>query len=282
MEKVTKAKLPGFIKLNLFLALILSSSFGIAREIQSASSPLAPSAVAKEIKTELINQSSVTITIDEVVRKWNRRFGNLALEPLWKIIKSSPNLYSDQQRYVALIAFGRIGGLDSIPKLIETIKDNSWMIRSGSLRMIGTIMTANKSSSQSNPTSISQVEHALSKALNDPAIAVRIEAVHTIRALKLSSMIPALIANLYSPENYHAGKSQWVPEKILDTLVELKAAPSTSKSLKALLDHKKDPALQKKTVETLEMLHGKMLRNNGTLNDRVTAWKKNISGQYPD
>lgn len=196
----------------------------------------------------------------KVLKTWELRYSADAVEPLLKI--ANEKAHSDQDRYVAMMGAAKIGGKATAPAVAALLKDSSWMIRSGAIRAL----TALK-----DPVASASVL----PLLNDPALVVRVEAVSAVEKLRPNGAVDALVKTLQDKDNYHQGKAQWMPHRVLAALVSLEAKEAAP-HLKPLLDHSKDPELQLKTVATLEALTGRKLKAGSNLDEQVQAWKKTL------
>ena len=157
----------------------------------------------------------------------------------------------------------KLGGAASAPLLTPLLKDKIWLIRSATLRALAALK---------NPHTAS----AVLPLLKDSALVVRLEAVDAVKELKPAGASRALVAALRNQENYHYGKAQWVPEKALQALVELQDK-AVVPDLKPLLDHRKDPKLQKQAMLALEALTGRKTKTGLPLKKQVEDWKKALA-----
>ncbi len=190
--------------------------------------------------------------------KWEKSYGVSTVRPLISIARDSRN--SDRVRYIAIMGAAKLGGQASATFLTPLLKDRLWLVRSATLRALAALK---------NPKTAA----AVLPLMKDPALAVRLEAVDAVRELRPPGASRALIVALQSQENYRYGKSQWIPEKSLQALAELHDASVVSE-LKPLLDHRKDPELQKQAMLTLEALTGKKVNEKLSLNQQIEEWKK--------
>jgi HEAT repeat protein len=239
------------VKLLLIAGLITSPVF--------AAIPKGAPALVKSLKQDLGKRTSRSF--EDILKSWESRHGTQAVEPLISIVSDLKN--SDPDRYVALIGVANLGGKSQAPRIAGFLRDKSWMIRSGSLRILGAFQ---------DPTTAQSVL----PLMRDPALVVRLEAVQTVEKLRPAGAEELLVAALHDEKNYHAGKAQWVPQRALSALVSMKARDSAPKLLR-LLGRATDPDLQRRTVQALEALTGKRLKNGKPLPEQVASWKAELS-----
>lgn len=208
---------------------------------------------------EELNSTSFEDLLDE----WSTQYASTAIDPLLDLARARSN--TDKVRYVALMGAAKLGGPAGAERLIPFLKDPSWMIRNASLRALGAL---------NNPKTAPSVL----PLLHDPALVVRLEAVEAVRRLRPPGSAQALVNTLRNQDNYRNGKAQWVPVQSLDVLAELNDA-SIVPALKPLLDHRHDPELQKKTIETLRALTGKKLAEGKPLPRQIVSWKRELSSR---
>lgn len=205
-------------------------------------------------------------SFETLLQHWAKQHGEKASLPLLELTRDTR--LADADRYLALMGAARLGGQALAPQLVPALKDRSWMLRSGALRALSALQ---------NPTT----RDSVLPLLKDPSLVVRTEAVEAVRILRPENARDALLQALENPANYHRGISQWVPKRALEALVAIQAKDAAPRLL-PLLNRSGDPALQAKTIETLESLTGKKLGKTGTLKVRIEAWKRELSSPSPN
>jgi HEAT repeat protein len=158
----------------------------------------------------------------------------------------------------------KLGGPAIAPKIVPLLKDKVWLIRNAALRALSALK---------NPATAK----AVLPLLKDPALVVRAEAVEAVKTLKPAGATQALLSVLQSQDNYRFGKAQWVPQRALAALVVLHDF-SIVPYLRPLLDHQKDPELQRQTVFALQTLTGIDKDAQSPLPTQVETWKKILAG----
>lgn len=216
------------------------------------------------LKSDLASRN--TTVFDHLLVRWERLYGTKAVEPLLSIAGDSSN--ADADRYVALMGAARLGGYSAAPLFVPFLKDSAWMIRSAALRVLAAL---------ENP----QTAQATLALLKDPALVVRLEAVTTVLKLRPVGLVSGLVEMAKDENNYHGGKALWVPQKVLDALVSLRASEAIPK-LRPLLDRSTDPEFLAKTVDTLDTLSGQPAERELEVAERVTRWKIALGNDTTD
>lgn len=237
--------------------LLAMSSFSSATAL-AAYSNVAPS---QATLVQDIN-SNKEVDFEGLLQQWTTQYGSLASQPLLSIAKDRRN--SDRQRYIAIMGAAKLGGPAVAQKIAPLLKDKIWLIRNAALRALGALK---------DPATAK----AVLPLLKDPALVVRAEAVEAVKILKPPGSTQALLSVLQSQDNYRFGKAQWVPQRALSALVVLHDF-SVVPYLRPLLDHQKDPELQRQTIFALQTLTGIDKGAKLSLNEQVDTWKKILEG----
>jgi hypothetical protein len=198
-----------------------------------------PASLTHKFQNEI--QKSKGASFENLVHNWEQEYGTSAFQPLIEIAANRKN--EDAHRYIALMSAAKIGGTESAPLIGKFLKDTSWMVRSAALKALAAL---------ENP----KTAESVLPLLKDPALVVRVEAVETVKILRPRGAAQALLATLEDPKNYHGGKAQWVPQKALGALVQMKAKGIISQ-LTTVLEKaqlQKDPDLKLKGKTTLKAL----------------------------
>lgn len=210
-----------------------------------------------------------SIRFEATLNLWEERYGVKAAPLLIQIANTKSN--PDPDRYIALIGAARLGGPSIAPVIPHFLKDRSWMIRTAALRALKLV---------GKQTAAIPPQTTL-RALKDPALVVRREAIDTILALRPEGSITALLATLEDPRNFRNGRPQWVPQKSLEALRTLRAGREVA--LHPLIwsaIRTKDAAYRKDALFTLETLYPDLKparlpdgKGNPLLH-RLQHWKK--------
>jgi HEAT repeat protein len=217
-------------------------SLTVTVEAANRSPALTPaSALNTQLRAQIRGRSSGNF--EKLLKDWEHRYGTQAVSPLLAI--ASDRTAPDSERYVALMGATKLGGRETAPVVTRYLNDRSWMIRAAALRALSALKHPGTAA-------------AVLPLLKDRALVVRLEAVEAVRALRPLGAADALIETLEHSANYHDGKAQWVPQKALNALVDL-GAKDVAPRLRPLLDHQKDPELQKEAIHALNALTGRTL-----------------------
>ncbi len=236
------------------VALLLTPSARASVPHATPAQPLA-AALGKDIA------SRQGLSFGEILKSWETRYGTRAVSPLLQLASNRKS--QDADRYLALMGAAKLGGPSVAPQVTPFLRDPSWMIRSGALRALSALK---------NPATTSGVLGLL----HDPSLIVRTEAVEAAALLQPAGTVDALLATLEDSANYHQGKAQWVPARVLGALVRLRATQAAAQ-LRPLLFHTRDPELQKQTVQALEQLTGRKIQSSAPLQARIEAWKQALA-----
>ncbi|MEK7692359.1 MAG: HEAT repeat domain-containing protein [Bdellovibrionota bacterium] len=195
--------------------------------------------------------------------EWELKFGSGAVAPLTKIVGNAR--LDDSKRYVALMGIARLGGAEAAPILVPSLKDRSWLLRSGALKAISALGNAS-------------VAGAILPLVEDRALVVRVEAIEAIVRLRPIGSVSALTKALTAESNFRNGRALWVPRRALEALVKLGGKEAVP-TIATLLSHDQDPELQASAIASLEALTGRVLEPGGTLVQKILAWKANSPKQ---
>jgi HEAT repeat protein len=245
-------------------AVVLLSSVALSPLSASAAAtapthaPHAPSQAALVQDMNAFHQADFA----PVLQQWTTAYGTAAIQPLLSIAKDRRN--SDRQRYIAVMGAAKLGGPAVAEKIAPLLKDKIWLVRNAALRALSALKDP-------------KTANAVLPLLKDPALVVRVEAVEAVKALKPQGASQALLSVLRSQDNYRFGKAQWVPQRALAALIVINDR-SIVPELRPLLDHQKDPDLQRQTVFALQTLTGINKDAEAPLVTQVATWKKILAG----
>jgi hypothetical protein len=188
--------------------------------------------LATQLKADIHSKVNRSPSFENLTQAWEKKYGTQAFGALIQIASDRKN--PDSDRYIALMSAAKLGGKGAASSILAFLKDSSWMIRGGALRILAAF--GSKDSGE-----------AIIPLIHDPALVVRVEAVETLSVLKPKGTAEALVSAIEDRENYHAGKAQWVPQKALRALATLDSKDYTER-LKPTLHsplHKNDPEFRK-------------------------------------
>ena len=202
-----------------------------------------------------------------LVQKWDRIYGNASAPSLLKIAEDSKAANAD--RYVALTAHTKIRGPHDAKELTALLDDRDWMVRSAALKSIeilGYMPAAPK---------------VLAKLENDPALVIRVQTIETLMKLRPPELADALLkasmdGKNYRPANFRKGRADWVPQRALAALRELKPA-GYSRRLLPLLNETNDGRIRAHALHTIEILESKSLKAGRPFPERAAAWTATLT-----
>jgi HEAT repeat protein len=210
-----------------------------------------------------------------LVDRWDSVYGRASAPALRKIALDAKA--PDTDRYVAILAHTRIQGsadLKSASKdsenLIErSLGEKSWMLRSAGLKsaeILGARTMAPK---------------VLSLLEKDPALVIRTQAIETLAKLRPDGLADALVkaamdSRNYRPADFRKGRADWVPQKALDALRDLKPQGYSAKLL-PLLNEAKDGRVRAHALHTIEALENKSLKKGRPFAERAMAWNQALN-----
>lgn len=199
-----------------------------------------------------------------LIQKWERVYGNASAPFLLKIAQDKSA--KDSDRYVALLAHTKIRGPQNAEELTSLLDDRNWMVRSAALKSIEIL-----GYSPAAPKVFKILE-------SDPALVVRMQSIDTLKRLHPEGLADALVraamsSRNYRPGNYRTGRADWVPQKALEALREIRPAGVAQKLL-PLLNDPKDGRVRAHALHTIEVLEQKSLKKGRPFAERVVAWNQ--------
>ncbi len=205
----------------------------------------------------------------ELVKKWERVYGDASAGGLMKIARDKKA--NDSDRYVAIMAHTRIGGPKKSDDVVALLDDKNWMVRSAALKSIEVLGLTVASS------------RVLEKLEKDPALVIRAQAIETLVRLKPAGLADALVkaamdGKNYRPGDYRKGRADWVPQKALEALRELRPANYAGKLL-PLLNQAKDGRVRAHALHTIEILESRQLKKGRPFAERARAWTQALASR---
>lgn len=185
-------------------------------------------------------------------------YGSAALVPLLSIAKNEKE--HDELRWASIYGIARLTGKKGLGVIQRFTHDRSWLMRDAALRSFAAL-------------NAKEMKPVIEASLHDKALVVRTTAVDVIGHLRLESAGPRLVDALFDPVNYRGGKPLWIQDHIFSALTQI-GYRGASPRLVELLEKRKDPALQKKVVATLERLNQKTFGTK-PMDQQIYLWKRN-------
>lgn len=217
-------------------------------------SPAIKRAIEKDLKAHRGTQ------FEPLIDTWSARYGANAGPALYELA-SKPKT-PDAHKYIAILSAARLGAAPKTAQIESFLQDKSWMVRVAMLRALPLYP---------HQLEAPGLERALKTGLKDKALVVRLEAVEAARRLKPPGMFEWLHESLTDPVNFHRGKSQWIPERVLEIYAE-NADQRQAPKLKAVLATAQDPRLLEKAIRTLETMTGQMTDRKLPLQAQAKVW----------
>lgn len=203
----------------------------------------------------------------ELVAKWERVYGDASAPGLLKVAKDPAA--NDSDRYVAIMAHTRIRGPKSSKDVVDLLGDRNWMVRSAALKsveILGLTVAAPR---------------VLEKLEKDPALVIRAQSIETLMKLRPAGLADALVrasmdGKNYRPGDYRKGRADWVPQKALEALRELKPRGYAGKLL-PLMNDAKDGRVRAQALHTIEILEARNLKKGRPFKERAVAWNQALA-----
>jgi hypothetical protein len=202
-----------------------------------------------------------------LIQKWDRVYGKASAPSLLKIAedRKSPNT----DRYVAILAHTKVRGPHDAKELVALLDDSDWMVRSAALKSIEILGYA------------PAAPKVLAKLAHDKALVIRLQTIDTLLRLRPPGLADALLAAAmdgqnYRPANFRKGRADWIPQKALAALRELRPA-GYSRRLLPLLNESKDGRIRAHALHTIEILEQKSLKAGRPFPERAAAWNATLT-----
>lgn len=198
----------------------------------------------------------------ELVKKWERVYGATTAPHLLKIARDKSA--NDSERYVAILAHTKIQGPKNAEELVKLLDDSNWMVRSAALKSIEIL-----GYTPATPKVLAKLER-------DPALVIRMQSIDTLVRLRPEGLADALLhaamdSRNYRPANFRTGRADWVPQKALEALRELKPKGYAQKLL-PLMNESKDGRIRAHALHTIEVLENRSLKKDRPFKERAVAW----------
>lgn len=201
-----------------------------------------------------------------LVQKWDRVYGSASAPSLLKI--ASDTKATNGERYVAILAHTKIRGPHDATELTALLDDRDWMVRSAALKSIEILGYAPASA------------RVLAKLENDPALVIRLQSIETLMKLRPAGLPDALLnaamdSKNYRPGNFRKGRADWIPQRALAALREIRPV-GYSHRLLPLLNETKDGRVRAHALHTIEVLESKSLKSGRPFAERAAAWTSTL------
>ncbi len=183
-----------------------------------------------------------------------------AVPVLIKVMKESK--YPEQNRWQATMLLGRVMGKKSAPFIAKFADHPHWMMRVAALKALLGLRQ-------------NEYHSVYAKALRDPSLIVRVQALDNISQMKIESLAPNVWSMMYDQSNYSgdAGsrKRTSIVKSIIRTVGDVRFARA-QKSLTKLIQKPKYQDLIEELDYSLEKITGQVSPN--TVDGRRQFWSK--------
>ena len=126
-----------------------------------------------------------------LLKAYTLKLGGDAVPTLIEVMKTSS--YPDDNRWMATFLLGQIMGKDSAPFIAKFLKHPKWFMRLASLKSLLVLKQ-------------SGYKVLYAKALRDPSMIVRAQALDNITEMDLQDVAPSVWSMLYDESNYAGAK----------------------------------------------------------------------------
>jgi hypothetical protein len=188
------------------------------------------------------------------------RHGRKSVPVLIKVMKESK--YPEQNRWQATMLLGRIMGKKSAPFIARFADHPHWMMRVASLKALLALRQ-------------DTYHQVYSKALRDPSLIVRVQALDNISRMQIKTLAPHVWNMLYDQSNYSgdvgARKRTSIVKSVIRTLGDIKFTKA-QRPLAKLIQNPKYSDLVEDIDYSLEKITGETSPNN--VEQRRKFWSK--------
>lgn len=198
--------------------------------------------------------------LSAMLKRNSLRHGSKAVPVLIKVMKESK--YPEQNRWQATMLLGQIMGKKSAPFIARFSDHPHWMMRVASLKALHALKQ-------------DTYQQVYSKALRDPSLIVRVQALDNIASMKIKPLAPHVWNMLYDQTNYSgdAGKRKRtsIVKSVIRTLGDLRFEKA-QRPLAKLIQNPKYNDLMDDIDYSLEKITGEISPNSG--DQRKKFWSK--------
>ncbi len=247
--------------MKVFLVLILSLSTTWANQAPKKQ-PLTVEGI--QLRKDLMEQFAKKVKSNKELLELKQNAIALKMNAVPVLIEvMKDKRFPEKNRWLATFLVGKIMGKKSSAFIAKFVSHPDWIMRLASLK---TLLALNQN----------QYLGVYGKALQDPSLIVRHQALENIRQMKITKLAPHVWGMLYNKRNYSGKDSQLKRTHILKTAIatigELgfeKAAPP----MLQMVQMKKYQDLFDELDESLEKITGKK-SPSGTLTVKRHFWKR--------
>jgi hypothetical protein len=219
--------------------------------------------VSLERLEKMFTMDSHSPGLSAMLKRYSLRHGTKAVPLLIKVMKESK--YPEQNRWQATMLLGRIMGKKSAPFIAKFSDHPHWMMRVASLKALLALRQEN-------------YHQVYSKALRDPSLIVRVQALDNISRMQIKPLAPHVWNMLYDKSNYSgdAGsrKRTSIVKSVIRTLGDIRFEKA-QRPLAKLIQNPKYNDLADDLDYTLEKITGEISPNSTDM--RRKFWSKHVA-----
>jgi len=212
-------------------ALLPATGWGnIQASLSERSAPLRPGTQDPQpnwnriqLREDLLSFAKGQLTLDKLHQKWTRASSARDFLTTLSTLCEDATL-PEEARFSCVLEAVRAGGTQAFPILTSGLTDRSWLVRVASLRGVRALHEGKKLLTPL-PDSLTQ---SVRSRMQDPALAVRREAIETLSILPLEVSEPLLRHAVEDPTNYHSGRPIWIPQRALQILTQSQSSSARS------------------------------------------------------
>lgn len=212
---------------------------------------------------DLYKKPISTSVQEKAVQQATLNLANKAVPTLIHVIKEAR--FSEKNRWMAAMLLGRIMGEKSSPFMAKFAQHPHWMMRTAALKNL--LIFKQK-----------EYESLFVKALRDPSLIVRAQALENIRVLKLQNSADEVWKMLFNEANYSGKNGQRkrgnIVRHVILTLGELKYQDAKPAFLK-MIQNSRYMDLSHELDKALSELTGK-ISPVGNIMEKREFWKRQI------
>lgn len=199
--------------------------------------------------------------LQAMLKRYSLKHRQKAVPVLIKVMKESK--YPEQNRWQATMLLGQIMGKKSAPFIAKFIDHPHWMMRVASLKALLGLRQ-------------NEYHQVYAKALKDPSLIVRVQALDNISKMNISPLAPQVWSMMYDQSNYSGDvgkrKRTSIVKSIIRTIGDIKFEKA-KKPLAKLIQKPKYQDLIEDLDYSLEKITGEVSPNTSA-DARRKFWSK--------
>ncbi len=259
MKLATLVAFAGLLSLSAFAD--QTKSIQLLKNPQGKTKLVKEDIVSLERLENMFSMDAHTPGLAAMLKRHSLKHRQKAVPVLIKVMKESK--YPEQNRWQATMLLGQIMGKKSAPFIAKFIDHPHWMMRVACLKALLGLKQ-------------SDYHQVYAKALKDPSLIVRVQALDNISKLQITNMAPQVWSMMYDQSNYtgQAGnrKRTSIVRSIIRTIGDVKFTKA-QKPLVKLIQKPKYQDLIEDLDYSLEKITGEVSPNSSA-DARRKFWSK--------